>query len=474
MATMITDECINCGACEPECPNTAIYQGGIEYDWEGGKHAALSNEIFYIVPEKCTECVGFYDHEACAAVCPVDCCIPNPNIPESEAVLIARAAAIHPDKSFAGDFPSRFKGGNGAAATAGAPDAPPATAGAVPAASAPAAKPAAAAPAQVIKLGKVEKKVSAPLQQPPARSAPFRGELPLDFDEARELVQSPGPRHGLPIVPITVCLLQPLLGALPAKTKDRLEAAFQDRRIFSSAGATGMNMFLHLILIPMLFTMFAVWFLNESFYSSAVRPWFLYGMMAAIAESVYRLRNSIISARPLSEVVYRGSVYGPLLIPLVAPLLRSTGGRTDESREAFEGYYDTAGSFDEKRERERRYGEVFTIEERPAGYLFRLELPRRIPPSGVKTELGLGDEMPDYALTLTLESAALMVHGKVVDPRLRTVAATAPAFPPDFTTRVPLSERCVGFVQRCENKVLEVIIVKQSAAGRLPAHADAA
>ena len=43
MAIMITDECINCGACEPECPNTAIYQGGVEYDWQGGKHAALSD-----------------------------------------------------------------------------------------------------------------------------------------------------------------------------------------------------------------------------------------------------------------------------------------------------------------------------------------------------------------------------------------------------------------------------------------------
>ena len=112
MATMITNECINCGACEPECPNTAIYQGGIEYDaLDGAKHAALANEIFYIVPDKCTECVGFFDHEACAAVCPVDCCVPNPEIPEAEALLLARAQSIHPDKEFGGDFPSRFKGG---------------------------------------------------------------------------------------------------------------------------------------------------------------------------------------------------------------------------------------------------------------------------------------------------------------------------------------------------------------------------
>jgi len=486
MATMITDECINCGACEPECPNTAIYQGGIEYDWQGGKHAALSNEIFYIVPEKCTECVGFYDHEACAAVCPVDCCVPNPDIPETHDVLLARAAQIHPDKSFGPDSPSRFQkdGGSAPAPVAAAPAAsPPAaaaakpvaapiTSGAVPAAAPAPAKP--AAPASVVKLGKVEKKIAAPLQQPAPRTAPYRAELPLDFDEAEELVRSAPPSSGVPIVPISVALLQPLLGALPAKTKDRLEAAFNDRRVFSSAGATGMNLFVHLLVLPLLFVAFAVFFLGDSFFSKAVRPWFFYGVLAAVGEAVFRLRDAILRAKPLSEVVYRGSLYGPLLIPLVAPLLRKLGGHTDESREAFEGYYETAGAFDDKRERERRYGEVYTLEDRPNGYLFRLELPRRIPPSGVKAELGLDDEMPDYALSLDLEGSALVVHGKVVDPRLRTVAATAPAFPPDFTTRVALAERCVGFVQRYESKVLRVILVKQSAAGRLPAHADAA
>ena len=71
MATVITEDCINCGACEPECPNTAIYQGGVEYDWNGAKSPALSNDFFYIVPEKCTECVGFFDEEACAVVSPV-------------------------------------------------------------------------------------------------------------------------------------------------------------------------------------------------------------------------------------------------------------------------------------------------------------------------------------------------------------------------------------------------------------------
>jgi len=81
MATMITEECINCGACEPECPNQAISQG---------------EDIFVIDPKLCTECVGFHDEEACAAVCPVDCCVPDPANLETEAVLYDRARTLHP------------------------------------------------------------------------------------------------------------------------------------------------------------------------------------------------------------------------------------------------------------------------------------------------------------------------------------------------------------------------------------------
>src|SRR5437667_7070997 len=109
MATVITSECINCGACEPECPNTAIYQGGVEWELNGVTHPAISNDIFYIVPEKCTECVGFFDHEACAAVCPVDCCVPDPKIPETEEQLLARARELHPGEPIPDDAPSRFK-----------------------------------------------------------------------------------------------------------------------------------------------------------------------------------------------------------------------------------------------------------------------------------------------------------------------------------------------------------------------------
>ena len=101
MAIMITEECINCGACEPECPNTAIYEGGVKWELQGknygntekapsGAEGFYSSDFFYIVPDKCTECKGFHDEPQCAAVCPVDCCIPDPKHVETEEVLLAR------------------------------------------------------------------------------------------------------------------------------------------------------------------------------------------------------------------------------------------------------------------------------------------------------------------------------------------------------------------------------------------------
>lgn len=111
MATVITEECINCGACLPRCPNNAIYVGGTPWELDGKSHLPIEEDIYYIAPEKCTECVGFFDHEECAAICPVDCCIPDPKIPEDEPALLERARVLHPDVSFAASPPSRFRKG---------------------------------------------------------------------------------------------------------------------------------------------------------------------------------------------------------------------------------------------------------------------------------------------------------------------------------------------------------------------------
>ncbi len=114
MAIMITDECINCGACEPECPNNAIYEAGAEWKLADGttlqgtltttlgntmdaneKQTPKNMEVYYIVTDKCTECVGFHDEPQCAAVCPVDCCVDDPEYRESKETLLARKEFLH-------------------------------------------------------------------------------------------------------------------------------------------------------------------------------------------------------------------------------------------------------------------------------------------------------------------------------------------------------------------------------------------
>jgi ferredoxin len=81
MALWITDECINCDVCEPECPNEAISMGELIYE---------------IDPQRCTECVGHFDEPQCVQVCPVACIPVNPAFVETREVLFARFQRLHP------------------------------------------------------------------------------------------------------------------------------------------------------------------------------------------------------------------------------------------------------------------------------------------------------------------------------------------------------------------------------------------
>ena len=80
MALLITAKCINCDMCEPECPNQAI---------------TLGAKVYEIDPDRCTECVGFYDHQTCVSVCPIDCIIWDPAHVESESQLLEKFVALH-------------------------------------------------------------------------------------------------------------------------------------------------------------------------------------------------------------------------------------------------------------------------------------------------------------------------------------------------------------------------------------------
>ena len=106
---MITDACINCGACEPECPNNAIYEGGAEWTFADGtglkgtgNHPSAgainadatqepgSMDVYYITTDKCTECVGHFDEPQCVQVCPVACIPVHPQHIESRETLMQK------------------------------------------------------------------------------------------------------------------------------------------------------------------------------------------------------------------------------------------------------------------------------------------------------------------------------------------------------------------------------------------------
>ena len=90
MAVMVTDDCIDCNACEVECPNNAIYAADVSWDYNGEEHEALSSDHTYIAYEKCTECVGFYDEPQCVPACPSDAIVPDPDHQNSKEELMAR------------------------------------------------------------------------------------------------------------------------------------------------------------------------------------------------------------------------------------------------------------------------------------------------------------------------------------------------------------------------------------------------
>ena len=87
MALKITDQCINCDVCEPECPNGAISMG---------------TEIYVIDPRRCTECVGHFERPQCVEVCPVDCIPLDLEHAESRETLLAKYQALQAEKAAAG------------------------------------------------------------------------------------------------------------------------------------------------------------------------------------------------------------------------------------------------------------------------------------------------------------------------------------------------------------------------------------
>ncbi|MFH0941451.1 MAG: YfhL family 4Fe-4S dicluster ferredoxin [Chloroflexota bacterium] len=84
MSYKISEDCISCGACEPECPNQAISEG---------------ETIYVIDPNKCTECVGSYESSRCAEICPVEACVPDEGQKENRKALLEKWGKLHPGET---------------------------------------------------------------------------------------------------------------------------------------------------------------------------------------------------------------------------------------------------------------------------------------------------------------------------------------------------------------------------------------
>jgi len=440
MATMITAECINCGACEPECPNNAISQG---------------DPVYVIAPELCTECVGFHDYEACAAVCPVDVCVTDPKNIEPEEVLVARARALHPELTIGDSFQSRFRKGVVAVAAPSAATQAAAAAAAPTAAAKPVAAPVAAkAPPPVPSA----KPAIAPVKKEPRAKKNFANELPLSFDEAMKQYQSGGStlpgwfRTG-------VILAQPLIGALPHGIKKRLEVALQSS-LFTAGGSTAVNIVHNAVLYPLIAA--AVGAASHGgpafIFDKGVNNYLLVGLVLAILEGVFRLRDGLFKVKPAEEMKYPPAIYGGPLALLADSVLSKHIGLVREMPIPVEGFY--SKGFVAKRERERRYGNIYTVEDCGGAFLMRMEFPRWLPEIGVKSREQLSDEMPDYDYDLSLQDGQLIVKGKCTDEKVRKISSSVGAFPPEFTSIIPFSQRISGFVHKFNDKNLEVLLVK--------------
>jgi len=448
MATMITAECINCGACEPECPNNAISQG---------------DPVYVIDPILCTECVGFHDYEACAAVCPVDCCVTDPNNVETEEVLIARARSLHQDVDFGESFQSRFRKAQpeeGAAVTAATQKAstkaatvavpteqkapPPPKPAAAPVAAKPAPPQAVQKPAPQVKNESKPKKT-------------FPNELPVSFEEISNQYRSSGSlAKGLG--KFLVLFLQPVLGALPHQTKKQLEVAVQSP-FFSAAGSTGLNILHNAVLYPLVCMGVAIILHGpEVLFSQDINMYIFIGILLAVAEGVYRLKDGIFRVKPAEEMTFPASVYGVALGIILQPVLERQTGMIRDVPIPVDGFY--SKGFVEKLERERRYGNVYTVEDRGGAFLLQMEFPRWVPDIGLPSRSQLPDEMPDYDYDLALKNGQFIVKGKLTDERVRKISSSVGAFPPEFTTVIPLQERVLGFAHHFANKLLQVFLLK--------------
>jgi hypothetical protein len=194
------------------------------------------------------------------------------------------------------------------------------------------------------------------------------------------------------------------------------------------------------------------------FSQEIINGWLLVGILLASGEAIWRLKDGLFAAKPAEEMRFPPAIYGLPLVPVAEIFLRKYLGLVRELPIPVDGFY--SDGFVDKLERERRYGNVYTVEDRGGAFLVRMQFPRWLPEIGVASRNQLPDEMPDYDYDLALKEGQLVIKGKCVDDNVRKISSSIGAFPPEFTTTIPFQQRISGFAHQFENKLLEVLLVK--------------
>lgn len=285
----------------------------------------------------------------------------------------------------------------------------------------------------------------------------FPGEVADSFESLFARLEAPKRFSRWPSK-LVVLLAQPLIGALSHESKKRFEQAVGDRRIFSAEAATGLNVLADLLLYPLLLGAIGALGLGKSIFSQDLHFLFFFGLIAGMMEAAIRLREAILSAKPIGETRLRPSFYGLFFSMGLRFALPSTRKVLRGIPVPVDGFY--SEKFVGKRERERRYGTAYTLEDCGSAYLLRFEFPRRLPPVRLKDDPGLGDEMPDYDFHLSLVDGDLVIRGRCLDDRVRKLAIQLASFPLEFTSRIQVQSKIRGFKHRYHNKLLEVILLK--------------
>jgi hypothetical protein len=253
-------------------------------------------------------------------------------------------------------------------------------------------------------------------------------------------------------------LLEPLLGAMPDASKRNLEYAAGDPGAFSRERSSALNALVDAMLYPAILLAFAVVVRGDNLFSQGTGGWILLGVLIGVGEATWRMREGILHGKPAGEIIYRAAPYGVALAPLGAILAGGSKLRSSERKVAFDGFM--SDLYDEKTERDRRYGTVYTVSEHANAYLVRLEMPRRMPASSLKRLWNLPDEMPDYDYNIALLDGVLTITASVRGEALRRLCHVSASCPADFTTRIEFARPVTTFTHRLKDKLLDIIVMK--------------